>query len=66
MLNKKGGPIWNENIDGKYIPTEQMGGYGCRHVPDWITSDLANEFRSENNKRATERNQKFREKMGLI
>jgi len=32
---------------GTYEPLIDMGGYGCRHRPDWITSDLAKIIRAK-------------------
>lgn len=61
MLGAPCGPVWDESRDGTYVPTEQMGGLGCKHTPDWITDELATGNKREHNKKATERNQKFRD-----
>lgn len=45
-----------------YEPLVNMGGYGCRHTPDWITQDIAKELKPENNKKATEKNKAFKDK----
>jgi hypothetical protein len=46
-LNAECGPIWNESVDGKYVGIERMGGYGCRHTPDWISAAEAIRRRPE-------------------
>lgn len=40
------GPIWSDN-DRKYIPLTDMGGYECRHVPDYISKALAIRLRPD-------------------
>ena len=65
LLGSKSGPIWDESRDGKYIPTEQMGGLGCRHVPDWVTPDIVNGNKTAYNEKAAARNKAFREKYNL-
>lgn len=62
MLGQACGPVWDEERDGEYIPTEHMGGIGCVDTADWITSDIANSMKAENNQRATTRNANFKEK----
>jgi len=61
-LEEPCGPVWNEKRDGKYNPLEQMGGHECRHTPEPVTPGIASDFKSENNKRASERNANFKEK----
>lgn len=46
-LNTECGPVWNEDKDGTYDPIERMGGYGCRHTPDWISNSEAIRRRPE-------------------
>jgi hypothetical protein len=65
LLGKSNGPVWDESRDGKYIPTEQMGGLGCRHVADWITYDIAQGNKTAYNAKAAERNKNFKDKNGL-
>lgn len=62
ILNQPCGPVWDEVRDGKYIPTENMGGLGCLHVPDWITEELAVGNTRKHNKKAAERNKNFVDK----
>lgn len=54
--------MYGKNIND-YEPLINMGGYGCRHTPDWITEDIAKELKSENNAKAKERNDKFKSKI---
>lgn len=65
LIGKDNGPIWDEDRDGDYIPTEQMGGLGCRHVPDWVTSEIVSGNKGAYNSKAAERNKNFRDKNGL-
>lgn len=48
-----------------YDPYTEMGGYGCLHTPDWITDELAKGNIREQNAKANDRNQKFKERHGL-
>lgn len=45
ILNAECGPIWDENTDGMYDPLTMMGGYRCRHTPDFISNTLAKKLR---------------------
>ena len=65
LLGKENGPIWDESTDGEYVPTEQMGGYGCLHSPDWITADIAQGNKGVYNKAAAVRNANFRKRYDL-
>ena len=65
LLGSKSGPIWDESRDGKYDPTEVMGGLGCRHVPDWVTPDIVSGNKTAYNEKAAARNKAFREKFNL-
>lgn len=56
--------MYGDKID-EYNPYETPGGYGCLHKLDWITEDLAKGRTREQNKIATERNNKFKERNGL-
>lgn len=56
--------MYGENIND-YEPLINMGGYGCRHTPDWITQYVANELKPENNKKASERNKAFKDRNDL-
>lgn len=47
QLNEECGPIWNEDKDGVYDPLVEMGGYNCRHTPDFITDTLATRLRPD-------------------
>ena len=49
----------------EYDPLTSMGGYGCLHTPDWITSELAKQNAKEQNAKAMERNQNFKDKNNL-
>jgi hypothetical protein len=51
--------MYGKNITD-YDPLINMGGYGCKHTPDWITQDIAKELKGENNAKAKERNDKFK------
>ncbi len=46
-LNSECGPIWDENTDGPYDPLTMMGGYRCRHTPDFISNTLAKKLRPD-------------------
>jgi hypothetical protein len=46
-LGESCGPIWNESKDGTYVGIIRMGGYGCRHSPDWISAAEAIRRRPE-------------------
>lgn len=50
---------------GLYDPLEEMGGYGCLHTPDWITEELAKGNTRDQNAKAKERNQNFKNRHGL-
>lgn len=56
--------MYGENIND-YDPLINMGGYGCRHTPDWITQDIANELKPENNAKAKDRNAAFKKRNDL-
>lgn len=56
--------MYGKNIS-EYDPFELPGGYGCLHTLDWITSDLAKGKTREQNKLATERNKRFKERNNL-
>ncbi|MDQ3047651.1 MAG: hypothetical protein M3R27_08900 [Bacteroidota bacterium] len=61
-------PFIKEMFSGKmneYDPFEQPGGYGCLHSWDWITADLVKGILRSQNKKATQRNNKFIEKNNL-
>lgn len=47
LLNKDCGPIWNEKVDGPYDPIIDMGGYNCRHTPDYISFTVAKRLRPD-------------------
>lgn len=49
----------------EYDPYELPGGYGCLHNWDWITEDLAKGSKRENNKKASERNEAFKDRYDL-
>lgn len=49
----------------EYDPYEQPGGYGCLHSWDWITDDLAKGIIGIQNKKAKERNDKFKDRYDL-
>jgi len=65
ILNTDAGPKWSEAVHGKYDPYKCCGGHGCDHVLDWITPDLADTLKSENNKRAAEKNKAFKDRNEL-
>lgn len=46
-LNDDCGPIWNEEVDGKYNPTTMRGGYECRHSLDFMSNSLAIRLRPD-------------------
>lgn len=54
--------MYGDNLSD-YNPLVDMGGFGCRHTPDWITEDLAKSLKGENNAKAKERNQAFKDKL---
>jgi hypothetical protein len=56
--------MYGANID-EYDPNELPGGYGCKHSLDYITADLAIGFTREQNKKAAERNQAFKDRNNL-
>jgi hypothetical protein len=56
--------MYGGNIDD-YNPFELPGGYGCKHSWNWITDDYAVGLIREQNKKATEKNQKFKDRNGL-
>lgn len=47
LLNTDCGPIWNEKVDGTYDPIADMGGYNCRHTPDYISETIAKKMRPD-------------------
>ncbi|MES2395666.1 MAG: hypothetical protein V4549_06670 [Bacteroidota bacterium] len=47
LLNDECGPIWNEKVDGTYDPISDMGGYNCRHTPDYISETIAKKLRPD-------------------
>lgn len=65
ILGEPNGPVWDESRDGEYVPTEQMGGLGCRHVADWVTSEIVSGNKTAYNAKAAERNKNFKAKNGL-
>lgn len=46
-LNEADGPIWDEDVDGRYNPFRDAGGYNCRHTLDWISNAMAVRLRPE-------------------
>ena len=56
--------MYGDNI-ADYDPLVDMGGFGCRHTPDWITQDIANKLKGENNAKAKEKNDAFKERNDL-
>lgn len=56
--------MYGDNID-EYDPFTLPGGYGCLHSWDWITPDLAIGRTREQNKKASLRNDAFKERNGL-
>lgn len=56
--------MYGANI-GDYDPYELPGGYGCLHSWDWITEDLAKGNTRDQNKKASERNEAFKNRNGL-
>ncbi len=56
--------MYGEKIND-YQPLIDMGGYGCRHTPDWITQDIAKELKSENNSKAKDKNKAFKDRHDL-
>lgn len=46
-LNDSCGPIWNEKKDGRYVPIDMMGGYGCVDVPNFISNRMAIRLRPD-------------------
>lgn len=65
ILNTDAGPQWSESAAGKYNPYKCCGGHGCDHVLDWITPDLADTLKPENNKKAAEKNKAFKNRNEL-
>lgn len=65
ILNTPSGPQWSESAAGKYDPYKCCGGHGCDHVLDWITPDIARALKSENNTKAKEKNQAFKDRNDL-
>lgn len=53
--------MYGKNITD-YEPLISMGGYGCRHTPDWITQDLAKSLKPDNNAKASEKNKAFKDR----
>lgn len=56
--------MYGDNI-ADYNPYELPGGYGCLHNWDWITEDLAKGNTRDENKKASERNNAFKDRNGL-
>jgi hypothetical protein len=56
--------MYGENIND-YEPLINMGGYGCRHTPDWITQDIAKVLKPDNNAKAVEKNKAFKDRNSL-
>lgn len=47
LLGTDCGPIWNEDKDGTYDPIADMGGYNCRHSPNYISETIAKKLRPD-------------------
>jgi hypothetical protein len=47
LLGEDCGPIWDEKVDGKYIPTTHRGGVNCRHTLDYISNSIAVQLRPD-------------------
>lgn len=56
--------MYGVNIND-YQPLIDMGGYGCHHTPDWITQDIATSLKADNNKKAKDKNNAFKDRNNL-